>query len=82
MQIRLTKPHLEQFIAEQVRAGAFPSADAAVEAAVEQMMHDPQSELDTPTVEAINRAEAQIDRGEGIEFEQFAAAMRRKIASR
>ena len=81
MQVRLSKPQLEQFITEQVRAGRFPSPDAAVEAAVERMMHDPRGELDDETVEAINRAEEQIDRGEGIDFARFAAAMRKKMAA-
>ena len=81
MQVRLTKPQLEQFIAEQVRAGRFPSPDAAVEAAVERMMQDPMGELDQETVDAINRAEEQIDRGEGIDFKEFAATMRKKMAA-
>ena len=34
------------------------------------------------TVAAINRGEAQIDAGEGIDFDQFAAEMRKKIALR
>jgi hypothetical protein len=37
-------------------------------------------QLDDETAEAINRAEEQIERGEGIDFRQFAAEMRKKIA--
>jgi Arc/MetJ-type ribon-helix-helix transcriptional regulator len=82
MQVRLNKPQLEQFIVEQVQSGRFPSPDAAVEAAVERMMHEPQGELNQDTVDAINRAEEQIDRGEGVDFAEFAAALRQKMAAR
>jgi len=53
------------------------SADAAVEAAIERMRLESElGELDDETAAAINRAEEQFDRGEGIEFERFAAEMR------
>ena len=78
MQVRLTKPELAQFIDAQVKAGNFTSPEAAVEAAVEQMMLD-SSPLDQATVDALNEADEQIDRGEGIDFETFAADMRKKL---
>jgi len=83
MQIQLKRPELAKFIDEQVRAGNYPSAEAAVEAAVEQMMlgGGEGEELDDETIEAINRAEEQIERGQGIDFKQFAAEMRKKFAS-
>ncbi|MDB5324315.1 MAG: hypothetical protein JWN40_5946 [Phycisphaerales bacterium] len=83
MQVQLRRPELEKFIDDQVRAGHFPSAEAAVEAAVEHMMLDQgaDDELDDETAEAINRAEEQIERGEGIDFRQFAAEMRKKLAA-
>ena len=82
MQVQLSKPELQKFIDEQVKAGHYSSAQAAVEAAVEQMMLDQQAyELDDETAEAINRAEEQIDRGEGIDFHQFAAELRKKFAA-
>ncbi len=80
MQVQLKKPELEQFIAEEVKAGRFASPEAAVEAAVEEMMLS-RGELDDETAAAINRAEEQIDRGEGIEFKRFAAEMRKKFAA-
>lgn len=74
------KPELQRFIENQVRAGHFASADAAIEAAVEQMMQASEvDDLDDDTAAAINRAEEQLDRGEGIDFHQFAAEMRRKM---
>ena len=78
MQVRLSKPELERFISEQVKAGHFISPEAAVEAAVELMMLE-HRELDRETIEAIRRAEDQIDRGEGIDFKQFATEMRKKL---
>jgi len=82
MQIQLKRPELAKFIDEQVRAGNYPSAEAAVEAAVEQMMLGGEGEeLDDETIEAINRAEEQIERGQGIDFKQFAAEMRKKFES-
>jgi Arc/MetJ-type ribon-helix-helix transcriptional regulator len=82
MQVQLKKPELEKFIDDQVKAGYFPSADAAVEAAIEQMRLDSESdEIDDETAAAINRAEEEIDRGEWVDFEQFAAEMRKKFAT-
>ena len=82
MQVGLNKPELEKFIVQQVKEGQFPSPDAAVEAAVEKMMYERQDlEIDDETAEAINRAEEQLDRGEGIDFKQFAAAMPKKFIS-
>jgi Arc/MetJ-type ribon-helix-helix transcriptional regulator len=81
MQVHLNKPELQQYIDEQVKTGRFKSPDAAVEAAVEQMMLHQEDELDEETLAAIHRAEAQIDRGEGIDFATFAAKMRKKMAA-
>jgi Arc/MetJ-type ribon-helix-helix transcriptional regulator len=79
MQVHLSKPELEKFIGEQVKAGNFPSPEAAVEAAIEQMRLDSQlGDLDDETAAAINRAEEQLDRNQGIDFQRFAAEMRRK----
>lgn len=76
------KQELEKFIDEQVRSGRFPTRAAAIEAAIKQMMLDREAaDLDDETAAAINRAEEQIDRGEGIEFEKFAAKMREKSAT-
>lgn len=80
MQVQLRRPELEKFIDEQVKAGHFPTPEAAVEAAVEHMMLD-HDELDDETAEAINRADEQLARGEGIDFKQFAAEMRKKFAA-
>lgn len=82
MLVQLIKPELQRFIDDQVKAGYFPSPETAVEAAIEHMMLDGVTDdLDDETAAAINRAEAQIDRGEGIDFRKFAAEMRKKFAA-
>ncbi len=81
MQVLLSKPELARFIDKEVKAGHFPSPEAAIEAAVEQMMLDRTvDDLNDETADAINRADEQIKRGEGIDFKQFAAEMRKKFA--
>ena len=81
MQIHLTKPDIERFIADQVQAGHYPSPEAVVEAAIADLRAAAGTELDAETIDAINRAEEQLDRGEGIAFEQFAGKMRDKMAA-
>ena len=82
MQVQLTKPELERYIAEQVQAGHFPSVEAAIEAAVERMMlAGEEFELTDEDVDAINEADDQIGRGEFVEFDTFAAEMRKKFSS-
>lgn len=76
MQVRLENPAVEQFIEAQVRAGHYPSVAAAIEAAVERLMSDEQ--LDDDAVDAVERADAQIARGEGIDFHLFAAEFRKR----
>jgi Arc/MetJ-type ribon-helix-helix transcriptional regulator len=79
MQVQLTRPELERYITQQVEAGRFSSAQAAIEAAVEQMMlAGDEFELSDEDVEAINEAEDQIDRGETVDFDTFAAELRKR----
>lgn len=78
--MRVPKPEIAKFIDEQVKVGRFSSADDAVESAVEKMMLESECELDQATIDAINRAEAQLDRGQEIEFAKFSYEMRKKFA--
>ena len=77
MQLRLLKPELAKFVADKVEAGAFPSAEAVVEDALARMIAE-ETFLSDDDVAAINESEDQIDRGELVEFDAFAAEMRRK----
>ena len=80
MQVELTKPELAKFVDEKVKSGDFPSREAVVEDALTRMMED-EVTLTDEDVAAINAAEEQIDRGEGIDFKDFAARMRKKYAA-
>jgi Arc/MetJ-type ribon-helix-helix transcriptional regulator len=84
MQVQLKRPELEQFIAEQVEAGHFSSAEDAIEAAVEEMMlaRREGAVLSDEDAAAINEADAEIDRGEFVDFDTFAAEARKKYCDR
>ena len=77
MNVELVSPEIEKFVAEKVKAGEFPSAEAVVEDALARMMRD-ESALTDEDVKAINQAEEEMDRGEVVEFDTFAAEMRQK----
>jgi Arc/MetJ-type ribon-helix-helix transcriptional regulator len=62
------RPEIERYIEHQVESGGFPTPEAVVEAAIAEWREAEVEELDEETIAAINEAEAQIDRGEGIEF--------------
>ena len=64
------RPETERFIDEQVKAGRFTSREAMIETAIAEL-----SDLDDAAVDAINEAEAQADRGEGMELDAFRAKM-------
>jgi Arc/MetJ-type ribon-helix-helix transcriptional regulator len=83
MQLQLKNPELENFLTEQVKAGHFASPEAAVEAAVEQMKLDQSSvALTTADLDGIKESEAQINRGESVDFDTFEGEMRRKYCSK
>lgn len=81
MQISLTKPEMEEFVAQQVSAGHFASPEEVIEAGLARLMLGPDSEeFDEETLAAIEEGNAQIERGEGIDFDKFAAEMRKKYS--
>ena len=79
MQIVLKRPDLEQFIDEQVKTGRYPSAEAVVEAAIADLRDNSGAELDDDTIAAINEAEAQADRGEGMDLDAFRDRMNKRM---
>jgi Arc/MetJ-type ribon-helix-helix transcriptional regulator len=79
MQLQLNKPELEKFIDAKVKSGDFPSPAAVVEDAVARMMMDEQS-LSREDIAAINRAEEEMDQGRFVDFDVFAAEMRKKFS--
>jgi Arc/MetJ-type ribon-helix-helix transcriptional regulator len=70
-------PDQKRFIDEQVEAGHFPSAEKVVEAGLARLMLDPDmdDELDDEDIAAINESEAQIARGEGIDWMEASARL-------
>lgn len=79
MTIEITEPDLEMFIAEQVSAGRFASATEVVEAGLARLMLDPEPEEADPELDAaLDRADAEYERGEHRPFEEVAAELRRK----
>jgi Arc/MetJ-type ribon-helix-helix transcriptional regulator len=77
------KPELQKFVEEEVRSGHFSSPVEVIEAGLARLMLDPApEELDAETLTAIEAADAQIDRGEGIPLEEAFDRLRRKYFGR
>lgn len=81
MHLEVSKPRLKEFIDSQVKAGHFASPQAAIEAAVEQMMLD-HGELDAETVAAIVSADAQYARGEYMNWRDIRSELRKKYTGK
>jgi Arc/MetJ-type ribon-helix-helix transcriptional regulator len=77
MQLSVTNPALQRFVVDQVRAGNFPDANAVVEDALARMMEE-KVVLTDEDIAAIKEADEQFERGEYVEFQQFAQEMRKK----
>lgn len=73
------RPEIQRFIDEQVKAGRYPTPEAVVEAAVADMRDIEDLELDGATIAAINEAEDQADRGEGVDLDTFRASMNKRF---
>lgn len=78
--VKFTEPEVERFVEQQVRSGAFPSAEALFEEAVRRMMvaGDFVEVLSAEESDALAEAREEIERGEGIELRDFVAAARVK----
>lgn len=72
----------QKFVEDQVKAGHFGSPAEVLVEAIHRMMVEVELAIDDETAAAITRAEEQIDRGEGIEFEELAEAWRAKLGGR
>ena len=78
MQVQLSKPELAKFVDDKVRAGEFPSQEAVVEDALARMMADEETLTDQDITE-IDASDDEIDRGEFVDFDAFAAEMRKNF---
>lgn len=79
MQITISDPVLETFIAQQVSAGHFASAEELVVAAVERMngdiMGDSEGDFDADTIAQLQDSMDQAARGETVTVEEAAARL-------
>lgn len=74
-------PELQKFIDEQIKAGHFSSPEEVIEAGLSSlMMQEP--ELDDATIAAIDEAEAQHERGEGIPLDEAFDRLRKKYSGK
>ena len=73
-------PEIERRIAEQIRMGRFPTPEAVVEAAVVELTETGiDSTLNSEDIAAIEEADAQIDRGEGMDISTLRAQLARRF---
>jgi len=76
---------LAKFISEQVTAGRYSSADAAVNAAVARIKAEEEllaGEVDDDDLAAIEEGLAQLNRGESRPWEEVRAELRAKFLSK
>ena len=77
------RPELEQFIADQVKAGRYSSADEVVEDALSRLMRgngDAEEEIDDETFAALQRSDEQVRAGQGMTMAQVREHFRRRGA--
>ncbi len=70
---------VQEFIDQQIDQGRFATAEALVEAAIEQF-RQPRVVLSSEDIAAIKRADEQARRGEGIELDAFRAQISKRFA--
>lgn len=74
-------PETQRLLEEKMKAGGYATADEAVRVALETM-DEPEAksleDLDAETLAAIERAEAQAERGEGMPVDEAFEHLRRK----
>jgi Arc/MetJ-type ribon-helix-helix transcriptional regulator len=77
LQLQLSKPGLEKFIDDQVKAGRFPSPEAVVEDALARMM-EAEAGLTEEELDKLDAAEAEAERGDVVEWTDASAELRKK----
>jgi Arc/MetJ-type ribon-helix-helix transcriptional regulator len=70
-------PETQELLERKLKTGAYPSADAVVQAALEAL--DKIDALDDSTFDAIDRAEDQIERGEVHDWKDVREQVRAKF---
>jgi len=75
----LLNPQLEKFVADEVKSGHFSYAEEVIEAGLARLMLDPGSDdCDMELAAAIEQAEDQLDRGEGMTLDDAFSRLRKK----
>lgn len=69
----------QRLLEEQMATGRYPSHDAAIRAALEALMELETATLDAETLDAIDRAEARLERGEFYEWKDVRERVRAKF---
>lgn len=75
-------PELQQFLQSQVDAGNFPTVQAAIEASVRLMQEMDATTLSEETLDAIDEAERQIERGEVYTADEVKRMLSEKLGVR
>ena len=71
-------PKTEKLLEDRMSSGEYSSPDEAIQVALEAMEPGSFEELDAATRSAIERADTQADRGEGIPVDEAFSRLRRK----
>jgi Arc/MetJ-type ribon-helix-helix transcriptional regulator len=69
----------QKLLEDRLKSGGYQSADDLVYAALEALTELESSSLDEETLNAIDRAEAQIDRGEFYDWKDVREQVRAKL---
>lgn len=74
----LISSETQKLLEERMKEGDYASADEVIRAALEALEGEDIEDLDPETQAAIERAEAEADRGEGIPLDEAFAQLRQK----
>jgi Arc/MetJ-type ribon-helix-helix transcriptional regulator len=77
LQLQLSRPELEKYITEQVKAGRFPSPEALVEDALERMIES-ESGLTEEELDKLAIAEKQVEQGQVTDWSEASKSLRKK----
>jgi len=71
-------PQTQKLLEERMKEGDYASPDEIIRVALETLEGEAIEDLDRQTLAAIERAEAQAERGAGMPIDQALAELRRK----
>lgn len=79
MTVKFSNPEVARFIDQQVHSGAYPTADALFEDAITRMMEEKSPTLTAEDWDAIAESDAEIERGETIDFDLFVSQLKYRL---